>query len=138
MVLYLPEDESFSMTANVTTTGYQRMVLRGYLVSRRPNGVYIASLLPQMFYGADGLPLTTWRQDLTTAGSQVILSRAAGGYPKVPKQDIYWRKVSDFEEKAVAPTPTVAVPTLELPTWVMPVGLLAVVGILAVYLFTRK
>ena len=135
----LDEDESFSMTTNVTSTGPQSMVLKGSLVSRRNDGVYVASLLPQMFYGADGQPLTTWRQNLTSAGSQVILSRAAGGYPKVPKQDIYWRKVSDFEEEAVAPapTPTTAVSTLEFPSWGLPIGFLAI-GLLVLYLLTRK
>ena len=135
----LDEDESFSMTANVTSTGYQRMSLSGFLVRKTSNGTYVASLLPQMFFGADGLPLTTWRQNLTSTGSQVILSRAAGGYPKVPKQDIYWRKVSDSEEKAVAPapTPTVAVPTVQILTYALPIGFLAI-GLLMLYLLTRK
>jgi len=113
MVLMLDEDESFSITANVTSPGPQSMALKGFLVKKTANGTYIASLLPQMFYGASGQQLTSWRQNLTSTGSQVILSRTAGGYPKVPKQDIYWRKISDFEEKAVTPT---AVSTLEIPS----------------------
>ena len=137
MVLMLDENESFSITANVTSPGPQSMVLKGYLIRKTANGTYVASLLPQMFYGADGQPLTTWRQNLTSTGSQVILSRAAGGYPEVPKQDIYWRKVSDFEEKAVTPTPTQQVTTLEIPQWVIPVGFLLVGGI-ALYLLIRK
>ena len=112
------------------------MVLKGFLVSRRVDGTYIAPLIPQLFYGADGKQLTTWRQYLPTAGSQVILSRAAGGYPKVPRQELYWRKVSDFEEEAV-PTPTVAKPTLQLPSWVLPVGILAV-GAIVLILLARK
>lgn len=135
MVLMLDEDESFSMTANVTSTGPQSMALKGFLVKKTSNGTYIASLLPQMFYGADGLPLTSWRQNLTATGSQVILSRAAGGYPEVPKEEIYWRKVSDSEE-AVSPAPT-AVPTLEIPSWVLPLGAL-IAGGLIVYLLIRK
>ena len=133
--LYLDEDQSFSLTANVTSPGYQRMVLKGFLVSRRSDGTYVAPLIPQLFYGADGTQLQTWRQNLTQTGSQVILSRAAGGYPKVPKQELYWRKVSDLEEEAV--TPTVAKPTLQLPSWVLPVGMLAV-GAIVLILLARK
>lgn len=125
MVVYIPEDESFSLTANVESLGYQRIALRGYLVSRRSDGTYIASLLPSMFYGADGTQLTSWRQNLTTAGSQVILSRTAGGYPKVPKQDIYWRKVAEpevAEEEVVAEVPTVALPEIPWPTVALVLG----------------
>jgi len=134
MSVVLNEDESFSLTANVTTPGYQTIGLKGYLVSRRNDGTYVAPLIPQLFYGADGTQLQTWRQNLTTAGSQVIISRAAGGYPEVPRQELYWRKVSDFEEKAV--TPTVA-PTLQLPSWALPAAAL-IVGGLIVYLATRR
>ena len=137
MVLMLDEDDSFSMSANVTSAGPQRTILKGYLVSRRSDGVYVAPLIPQLFYGASGSQLQTWRQDLTQPGSQVIISRGAGGYPKVPKQDLYWRKVSDTKETAVAPTPTVAVPTLEVPSWALPAGLLVVGGVI-VYLIMRK
>ena len=111
------------------------MVLKGFLVSRRADGTYIAPLIPQLFYGADGTQLQTWRQNLTQTGSQVILSRSAG-LPKVPRQELYWRKVSDFEEEAV-PTPTVAKPTLQLPSWVLPVGILAV-GAIVLILLARK
>ena len=98
----LDEDESFSMSAYVTSTGPQRTVLTGYLVSRRPDGMYIAPIIPQLFYGADGTQLQTWRQDITTTGNQVIISRAAGS-PNVPKQELYWRKVQDTKT-AESPT----------------------------------
>lgn len=94
--LMLDEDESFSLTANVTTPGYQSAVLRGYIVQHRGDGTYIAPLIPQLFYGADGNQLTTWRQYFP-AGSQVILSRS-GGQPSVPREELFWRKVSSREE----------------------------------------
>ncbi|GAH30536.1 unnamed protein product, partial [marine sediment metagenome] len=62
MSLMLDWDESFSMQANVTSPGPQRIVLRGYVTERRPDGLYAAPLLPQLFYGADGTQLTSWRQ----------------------------------------------------------------------------
>lgn len=87
-------DEYFSMQANVTSPGPQRIALRGYITERRPDGLYAAPLLPQLFYGADGTQLTTWRQDLTGTGEQTILSRS-GGQPSIPKEELYWRKVGD-------------------------------------------
>ena len=93
----LEEDESFSLTANVTSPGYQSVILRGYLVSRRPDGVYVAPLIPQLFYGASGEQLTTWRQWIPAAGEQVILSRVAGE-PEVPREELFWRKVPTREE----------------------------------------
>jgi len=101
-MLMLDEDESFSLTANVESPGYQRVVLSGYLVSRRSDGTYIAPLIPQLFYGADGTQLQTWRQNLTTTGSQVILSRF-GGEPSVPREELYWRKVKEAPTVAEAP-----------------------------------
>jgi len=97
-LLTLNEDESFSLTANVISPGPQSMVLRGYLVSERADGTYIAPLIPQLFFGADGNPLTTWRQNLTQTGSQVILSRS-GGEPSVPRDELYWRKVKTEKEE---------------------------------------
>ncbi len=91
------------MQANVTSPGPQRIVLRGYITERRPDGLYAARLLPQLFYGADGLPLTSWRQNLTGTGSQTILSRS-GGLPSIPKEELYWRRVGD----AVRPPAVVA------------------------------
>ena len=99
----LNEDESFSLSAYVTTPGYQRTIIRGNLVSQRPDGVYIAPLIPQLFYGASGSQLQTWRQNLTTTGNQVIISRAAGGLPNVPKQQLYWRKVQDTKTAEFTP-----------------------------------
>jgi hypothetical protein len=130
----LDEDESFSLTANVESIGYQRIVLDGYLVERRSDGTYIAQLIPQLFYGANGTQLQTWRQNLTSTGSQVILSRS-GGYPKVPREELYWRKVEEPEkpeEKAEA----VKVVQLEVPSWVLPVALIG--GMLLVGLFIYK
>ena len=88
------EDESFSLTANITSPGFQRIGLKGYLIKRTSNGTYVASLIPQMFYGVSGEQLTTWRQEFTEAGDQIILSRGAGGYPKVPDEELYWIKVN--------------------------------------------
>lgn len=97
MSLMLDRDESFSMTANVTMPGYQRIILRGYITERRPDGLYAAPLLPQLFFGADGLPLSTWRQYISGTGSQTILSRSAGS-PMVPREELFWRKISDKKE----------------------------------------
>jgi len=87
-------DESFSMQANVTSPGPQRVVLRGYITERRPDGLYAAQLLPQLFYGADGAQLTSWRQYLSGTGTQTILSRS-GGQPSIPKEELYWRRVGN-------------------------------------------
>ena len=100
-------DESFSMEAYVTNPGYQRVVLKGFITEHRSDGLYAAPLLPQLFYGADGSQLTTWRQYLDSSGSQTILSRS-GGLPEIPKEELYWRKISDTEEvreEVPAPTP---------------------------------
>jgi len=110
-LLMLDEDESFSLTANVTSPGPQSVVLKGYLVSERADGTYVAPLLPQLFYGADGNQLgPSWRQNLPAAGSQVILSRS-GGQPSLPREELYWRKVKPREEVTEAVS-TVAKPTL--------------------------
>jgi len=94
MSLMLDWDESFSMQANVTSAGPQRVVLRGYVTERRPDGLYAASLLPQLFYGADGNQLTSWRQYVSGTGSQTILSRS-GGQPSIPKEELFWRRVGN-------------------------------------------
>lgn len=93
--LMLDWDEFFSMQANVTSPGPQRIALRGYITERRPDGLYAAHLLPQLFYGADGTQLTSWRQYLPTAGSQTILSRS-GGQPSIPKEELYWRRIGNM------------------------------------------
>ena len=92
MSLVLDKDESFSMQANVTSPGPQRIVLRGYITERRPDGLYAAPLIPQLFYGAAGTQLTTWRQNISGTGSQTILSRS-GGLPTVPREELFWRRV---------------------------------------------
>ena len=116
MVLYLEEDESFSLTANVLSPGYQSLVLKGYLVQRRGDGVYIAPLIPQLFYGASGEQLQTWRQWIPSAGSQVILSRS-GGLPKVPREELWWRKVEEAP-RAAAPAPSAVAPAqVAVPAW---------------------
>jgi hypothetical protein len=94
MSLMLDWDQSFSMQANVTSPGYQSVVLRGYITERRPDGLYAAPLLPQLFYGADGTQLTTWRQYISGTGSQTILSRS-GGQPSIPKEELYWRRIGN-------------------------------------------
>lgn len=102
-------DESFSMQANVLTPGSQRVVLTGFITERRPDGVYAAPLLPQLFYGADGTQLSSWRQNISGTGEQTILSRS-GGLPSIPKEELYWRKVSGPEQ----PTVVEAVPITTL------------------------
>lgn len=102
-------DESFSMHANVLTPGSQRVVLTGFITERRPDGVYAAPLLPQLFYGADGTQLSSWRQNISGTGEQTILSRS-GGLPSIPKEELFWRKVSGPEQPAVVE----AVPTTTL------------------------
>ena len=97
----LDEDESFSLTANVTSPGWQSVVLRGYIVRREPEGTYIAPLIPQLFYGASGEQLTSWRQYIENAGEQVILSRV-GGEPSVPREELFWRRVPSREEAVQA------------------------------------
>ena len=92
-------DESFSMQANVISPGYQNMALTGFITERRSDGVYAAPLLPQLFYGADGTQLSTWRQYISGTGEQTILSRV-GGEPSIPKEELYWRKA----EKAYGET----------------------------------
>lgn len=100
-MLYLDEDESFSLTANITNLGYQTMVLHGFLVKKEGGETYVAPLLPQMFYGADGQQLgASWRQYLT-AGSHIILSRS-GGEPEVPREELYWRRIGDGEERGAS------------------------------------
>jgi len=94
MSLILDWAESFSMQANVTSPGPQSIVLRGYVTERRPDGLYAAPLLPQLFYGSDGTQLTSWRQYISGTGSQTILSRS-GGQPSIPKEELYWRRIGD-------------------------------------------
>jgi len=134
-MVMIGEEESFSLTANVTSRGYQRVVPTGYIVSRRSDGVYVAPLLPQLFYGADGTQLTTWRQNLQSTGSQIILSKPAGNL-LIPREELYWRKISEPE---VAAEPVV--PREELSTFpVAAVALVSTIAVVTVFLFlwTRK
>lgn len=108
-MLTIPQEGSFSLTANITTPGYQSTVLRGYLVERRDGEVWIAPLIPRLFYGVTGAQLgATWRQWIPAAGEQVILSRVAGK-PEVPREELFWRRathvppVEEAVELEVAP-----------------------------------
>jgi len=93
----IPEEESFSLTAYVESPGYVSIIPRGYLVSRRQSETWIAPLIPQLFYGASGEQLRTWRQYISAVGEQVILSRV-GGKPEVPREELFWRRVPTKEE----------------------------------------
>jgi hypothetical protein len=95
-VLWLNEKESFSITGYVEAPGYIRTPLQGYIVEQRGDGVYAAPLLPQLFYGADGNQLQTWRQYIPNTGSQVILSRS-GGQPSLPREELAWRKIKSYQ-----------------------------------------
>ena len=99
--LLLDEDQYFELKGYVQSPGYVSPVLKGYLVSKRNGETWIASLIPQLFYGADGTQLTTWRQYISAAGEQVLLRREAGE-PKVPREELYWRRVPSKEEVARA------------------------------------
>ncbi len=118
MATVLDWDESFTMQANVLTPGSQRVVLSGFITERRPDGVYAAPLLPQLFYGSDGTQLSTWSQNISGTGQQTILSRS-GGLPTIPKDELYWRKVSEPAQPVVpaaslTPTPFTLIPLLFL------------------------
>jgi len=131
MALMLDEDESFSMTAYVESPGYQRVALTGMLVKQEGGETYVGSLLPQMFYGASGEQLSSWRQYLSESGEQVVLSRV-GGLPEVPKEEIYWRKV---EKK----TPTTQVAPAKLvisPIWIPIIGVIG--GFILIKILGRK
>lgn len=88
----LDEHEDFSMTAHVEVDGEQRVIVSGYLIKQKADGVYRAQLIPQLFYGENGQQLSSWRQYLT-AGDHVILSRS-GGNPHVPDSELNWVKVA--------------------------------------------
>lgn len=116
--LMLDEKEDFKLDAHVDATGQQRIAVMGYLVRRRPDGVYQTPLIPEMFFGANGQQLTTWSQYLT-AGDHTILRRDSGN-PYVPDSDLFWRKVSEPQRPSrptpVAPAaPTVSTVNLEIP-----------------------
>ena len=134
-MVVLDWDQSFSMTVNVTSPGYQRIILKGYITERRSDGLYAAPLLPQLFYGADGAQLTSWRQYLPVAGSQTILSRS-GGQPFIPKDQLWWRKISDDEVAEVAEAEPLEAVIVGIPwTWAVAatvfLGVVAVAGYIA-------
>lgn len=104
----IDEDSSVSISAYVTSPGYQTVVPSGYIYKYRNGEKWVAPFIPDLFYGASGSQLqSTWRQFLPNVGDQVILSRV-GGNPHVPDQDLYWRKVkTTTEEKAKMEEPSV-------------------------------
>jgi len=116
--------------------GYQSAVLQGNLVSRRSDGTYVAPLVPALFYGVNGQPLNhSWRQYLPTAGNQVILSRS-GGQPKLPREELAWRKVSTRGENGQATQPVASAQTLQINPLTVP--LLAAGAIIILALVFRK
>jgi len=126
MVLYLEEDEYFSMNAYVQTPGEQTVALSGFLVDRRSDGTYVAPLIPDLFYGADGNPLShSWRQNFTATGDQTILSRS-GGQPSVPRNQLYWRKIKETEQPKVEQPVTPVVLVEALNPWIIPVTVLGI------------
>jgi len=137
MSLTLEEDESFSLSAYVDSLGDQRIALSGYLVSHRGDGTYVAPLIPQLFYGVNGTQLQTWRQNFTATGDQVILSRS-GGLPKVPREDLYWRKVEGAEQPKTE-QPVTPVVLAEAPNyWIIPTLVLgAGIAIYAIYRLSK-
>jgi len=139
MSLMLNKDASFSLSAYVSSPGYQSIVLRGYLVEKRNGETWIAPLIPQLFYGVTGQQLgPSWRQYFSTTGQQVILSRS-GGKPEVPREELWWRKVAEAAKAAPTPTPTVT--TIVLPTipkWLIVVGIAALAIGAGVILWRRK
>lgn len=117
-MLMLDEDQSFTLTGYVESPGYQSIVLKGYLISKRSDGTYIAPLIPQLFYGVSGEQLRTWRQWIPSAGEQVLLSRVAG-MPEVPREELWWRKVAEPAVKEEVEEKAVAVPMLEVTSSVL-------------------
>ena len=129
VTLYLDENEYFSLNAYVQALGDQTIALSGYLVEHRSDGTYVAPLIPDLFYGVNGTQLShSWRQNFTATGDQTILSRS-GGEPSVPRNELYWRKISNNgqmkKEEVQKEVQLVEVPVL--PSWVVPVGILGVI-----------
>ena len=134
MTLYLDEDEFFSMNAYVQSIGDQTIALSGYLVEHRSDGTYIAPLIPDLFYGASGSQLQhSWRQNFTVTGDQTILSRS-GGQPSVPRNELYWRKISDRQEPKEQVKATETRLAEAPPIWIIPVSIVgAIVATYVVY-----
>jgi len=113
MPLTLDEDQSFSLSAYVTSPGYQSVALSGYIVGHWGGETYIAPLRPDMFYGVTGAQLGhTWRQWFENAGEQVVLSRGSDS-PHIPHDpaQVAWRKVRAAAPAAPTPAPTRVQPT---------------------------
>ena len=129
--LVLNEGEDFKLDAHVDATGQQRIIAEGYLVRRRPDGVYQTPLIPQLFFGANGQQLQTWSQYLT-AGDHTFLRRDSGN-PRVPDHDLFWMKVEANRQAPAFPTPAptrvVATVDYTLPVFLLigvPVALYAI------------
>ena len=134
-MVVLDWNQSFSLQGNVIAPGYQRMVLSGMITDRRADGLYAAPLLPQLFYGASGNQLSTWRQNITQTGNVTLLSRS-GGKPSIPKDQLAWRKVAEVPEPYR--TEEAAKPRLTLPP-MLPITLgLMGAFIAAVFALGRK
>lgn len=125
--LELNENEDFKLDAHIDVTGQQRIEATGYLIRRRPDGIYRTPLIPQMFFGANGQQLDTWSQYLT-AGDHTILRRDSGN-PKVPDSDLFWHKISEAQRPLQPQIPVAKAATTELPLTYIVVGLV-VVGVL--------
>jgi hypothetical protein len=82
------------MSGYVQTPGYQRVILRGYMLKEKHDGLYATQLHPSMFYGASGEPLQTWRQQIDQTGHQTLLYRTPGN-PSIVFNDYNWRKIAD-------------------------------------------
>ena len=136
-MLYLNEDQSFSMSANVVSPGYQSLVLKGYLLQDRSDGRYAAPLLPALFYGVDGLPLSTWRQYIPSAGSQVILSRS-GGLPTLPREELAWQKVAEREVAEVEVEKPVEIVGVSLPIPLIVASIVCIGAGALLYILRRK
>jgi hypothetical protein len=129
-MLTLEKDESFSLTAYVQSPGYQTIALKGYLLERRADGVYAAPLIPQLFYGVDGKQLgPSWRQYIPAAGSQVILSRMAGK-PEVPREELFWRKISEVPRVEEKPPEIKEVALPAYAPWLIIISAFAIVGLI--------
>ena len=96
MSLMIPEEGSFTLSAYMESPGYVRFVPKGYLVSRREGETWVAPIIPQLFYGASGEQLGTWRQYIPEAGEVTLLSRVAG-HPEVPREQLFWRRIGGVE-----------------------------------------
>jgi len=106
MVAMIPYEGSFELKAYATGPGWQSIVPQGYVYYDAHGDRYVAPLIPELFYGVTGEQLQhTWRQYIPSAGEHVILSRR-GGYPQVPRSELYWRKITPREaalEEAAPP-----------------------------------